>query len=73
MSALAANVASDDGSGNAFTQGVGYGIGLRQMLDRNMFWQAGYDLNRYNDVAFSTGTTTGVQEHVFSLGLGYKF
>ena len=43
------------------------------MLDSNMFWQMGYDLNLYNDVAFSTETTAGVQEHVFSLGVGYKF
>jgi len=73
VSALYANVASNDGSSNAAAQGVGYGIGLRQMLDRNVYWQAGYDLNRYQDVTFSTGTSSSVQENVFSLGVGYKF
>lgn len=73
VSALAANVSSDDDSDRVTTQGVGYGFGLRQVLGGNLFWQAAFDVNRYNDVTFSTGTTTGVLEHVFSLGLGFRF
>jgi hypothetical protein len=53
--------------------GVGYGIGLRQMLDKNMYWQVAYDLNKFNDVTFNTGTTSSIQENVFSIGVGYKF
>lgn len=48
--------------------GVGYGLGLRSMIDKNMYWQTGYDWNTYNEkngVKPSSG--------VFGLGLGYKF
>jgi outer membrane immunogenic protein len=73
LSSIYGAAASNDGSSTANVQGVGYGLGVRQMLDKNMYWQAGYDLNQFNDVSFSTGTTSSLKENVFSLGIGYKF
>ncbi|APW41824.1 outer membrane protein [Rhodoferax saidenbachensis] len=73
LSSIYGSAASNDGSSSADVQGVGYGIGVRQMLDKNMYWQAGYDLNQFKDVTFGTGTTSSLRENVFSLGVGYKF
>jgi len=73
LSSIYGSAASNDGSSTADAQGVGYGIGVRQMLDKNMYWQAGYDVNQFRDVTFATGTTSSLKENVFSLGIGYKF
>lgn len=73
LSSIYGAAASNDGSSTANVQGVGYGLGVRQMLDKNMYWQAGYDLNQFNDVSFSTGTTSSLKENVLSIGIGYKF
>ena len=54
-------------------QGVGYGLGVRKMVDKNVYWQVGYDQNQFNDVTYSSGTTASLKENVFSIGLGYKF
>lgn len=53
--------------------GMGYGFGLRGMIDKNMFYQLGYDINKYNDVEYAPGATTKGTSSVFSLGAGYKF
>mgnify|MGYP003529696840 FL=1 len=37
-----------------------------------MFYQLGYDINKYNDVDFGTGNVKA-SSSVFSLGVGYKF
>ena len=73
LSSIYGAAASNDGVNTANVQGVGYGLGVRKMLDKNMYWQAGYDLNQFNDVSFSTGTTTSLKENVLSFGIGYKF
>ena len=52
--------------------GVGYGFGLRGLIDKNMFYQLGYDINKYNDVDFGTGNVKA-SSSVFSLGVDYKF
>ena len=54
--------------------GVGYGLGLRTLVDKNVFLQLGYDWNKYNDVTNNAGTATlKSTSNVFSLGVGYKF
>jgi opacity protein-like surface antigen len=53
--------------------GTGYGFGLRGMVDKNMFYQLGYDMNKYNDVEYVPGTAVKGTSSVFSLGVGYKF
>ncbi|MDZ7937546.1 MAG: outer membrane beta-barrel protein [Rhodoferax sp.] len=73
LSSIYGNAASNDGVNSSNVQGVGYGIGVRQMINKNMYWQAGYDLNKFNDVTFSNGTTSSLQENVVSVGLGFKF
>ncbi len=73
LSSIYGSAAANDGSSTNDVQGVGYGIGVRQMLDKNMYWQAGYDLNQFRDVTFATGTTSSLKENVFSFGIGYKF
>lgn len=52
--------------------GVGYGLGLRSMIDKNIYIQAGYDINRYNEKTSGAGTFSG-NSNIFSLGAGYKF
>lgn len=48
--------------------GVGYGLGVRGMIDKNMFWQIGYDLNQYQEK-----NNAKAKSSVFALGVGYKF
>ena len=72
ISSLNAKLVGSTTSNNL--SGVGYGIGLRAMLDKNMYFQAGYDSNKYGDVTTSaTGATASTKSTVLSLGLGYKF
>lgn len=73
LSSIYGTAASTDGVATSNVQGVGYGIGVRKMLDKNLFVQAGYDLNKFNDITYSNGTTAALQENVYSIGIGYKF
>ena len=73
LSSIYGSAASNDGVNTSNVQGVGYGLGARKMLDKNMYLQVGYDLNKFNDVTFSNGTTSSLQENVVSFGVGYKF
>lgn len=52
--------------------GIGYGLGVRSMIDKNLYIQAGYDVNRYNEKTTSTNTFSG-NSNIFSLGAGFKF
>lgn len=72
VSALSATALSDDGVSTASVHGTGYGIGVRGLIDRNTYWQAGLDAHRFNDVTFNTNTVT-FKDNVFSVGVGYKF
>lgn len=73
VSSVMANASSNDGSSTNSVQGIGYGIGLRGLFYRNMYWLAGVDSYRFNDVTFNTGATSSLKGTVFSLGVGYKF
>jgi len=73
VSALSASVGSDDGSGTTPVQGVGYGVGLRSMLNQNTYWQVGVDSYRLNDANLSSGTTAALRGNVVSVGVGYNF
>ncbi len=73
VSSIYGSAASDDGQNTTNVQGVGYGIGARQMLDKHTYLQVGYDVNKFNDVTFATGTTSSLKDNVFSVGVGYKF
>lgn len=53
--------------------GIGYGLGVRGMVDKNMFWQVGYDLNQYAEKNSAVAGTYKAKSSVFSLGVGYKF
>lgn len=59
--------AESTGSSDSLT-GVGYGLGVRGMVDKNMFWQVGYDLNQYQEK-----NTAKAKSNIFSLGIGAKF
>lgn len=73
VSSLSATATSDNGSDTTSAQGISYGIGVRSMFSKNMYWQAGWDNYRFNDVTFNTGTTSSLKGNVLSLGVGYKF
>jgi len=53
--------------------GVGYGLGVRGLIDKSTFYQIEYDFNRYNDVEYVPGAALKGTSSVFSLGVGYKF
>jgi len=72
-SSISASATSSDGTSTSSLQGLGYGLGFRALIDKNMFWQAGYDAVRFNDVTFSNGTVATFKGNIFSLGFGYKF
>lgn len=73
ISSIYGTAASSDGSSTSDAQGVGYGLGVRKMLDKNLYLQAAYDLNQFRDVTFSNGNTASLKENVYSIGIGYKF
>lgn len=52
--------------------GIGYGLGVRSMIDKNIYIQAGYDINRYNEKT-TTGNPFSGSTNIFSLGAGFKF
>ena len=52
--------------------GLGYGIGARYFSSKNVFFQAEYMSNKYDDKKVGT-TTFKNQTGVFSIGIGYKF
>ncbi|MDT8993071.1 outer membrane beta-barrel protein [Curvibacter sp. APW13] len=65
---IASLSATVDSGTNTDVSGIGYGLGVRGMVDKNTFWQVGYDSNKYDEKNSSTLKST-----VFSLGIGYKF
>jgi opacity protein-like surface antigen len=73
VSSIYGSAASDDGQNSTNVQGVSYGIGVSQILDKHAYLQVGYDVNKFNDVTFAIGTTSSLKDNVFSVGVGYKF
>ncbi len=48
--------------------GLGYGLGIRGLVDKNMYWQVGYDSNQYFEKSGVKAKST-----TLSAGVGYKF
>lgn len=69
----ALNATLENGGSSENLSGVGYGLGLRGMVDKNMYWQVGYDLNQYGEKSDTVGGSYKLKSNVFSLGVGYKF
>lgn len=53
--------------------GMGYGVGLRTMFDKNMFFQIGYDTNKYEEKGNAAVLAAQSSSTVFNIGVGYKF
>lgn len=64
-------------AGGTVTQdisGVGYGVGLQTMLNKNLFVQAEYAQNNYAFKDFTAGVLSEEKKSsVVSIGIGYKF
>jgi outer membrane immunogenic protein len=74
ISALSGTAQNDTLARSYSLSGMGYGLGLRSMIDKNLFFQIGYDWNKYNDVTDSAVPVTFMPKStLFSLGMGYKF
>lgn len=76
VSALSATGVAEGAGGNSSTSlsGIGYGLGVRSMIDKSMFFLVGYDWNRYDEKTINGGAATfKPKADVFSLGFGYKF
>ena len=52
--------------------GSSYGVGVRGLIDKNLYYQVGYDMNQYNEKDV-TGGKIKPTASVFSFGVGYKF
>lgn len=72
-SSIAATGMSSNGSTSASMQGLGYGLGVRALIDKSWFWQAGYDSIKFNDVTFSNGTVAKFKSDILTVGVGYRF
>ena len=75
MSLLNADAVATIGSNSdsKSISGVGYGFGLRGMIDKKMFYQVGYDINKYNENDIGSGVIMKPSSTALSLGVGYKF
>ncbi|APW41542.1 outer membrane protein [Rhodoferax saidenbachensis] len=74
ISALGGTLQVDSAPSASYSlTGLGYGVGIKSMIDKNLFWQLVYDSNKYNDVTTTGGTTLSNKSTIFSLGVGYKF
>lgn len=53
--------------------GKGYGIGVRALITRNVYWHLAYARHQYNAFQASPLTTLEPSARIFSLGIGYRF
>jgi outer membrane immunogenic protein len=72
VSAVTGTLQDDTQATSNTINGVGYGIGVRSMIDKNIYWQAGYDSVKYNDVT-DGAVTVAPKGALYSVGIGYKF
>jgi outer membrane immunogenic protein len=63
---------ADFGSTSVDLSGVGYGIGARYLSGKNVYFQAEYMYNKYDDKKVNSVTFKN-QTGVLSMGVGYKF
>jgi len=54
-------------------KGVGLGLGMRTMIDKNWFAQAEFKQTKYDRKMSSSGTNVDVKTSVIAFGVGYKF
>ncbi len=75
LSFLNADMMADAGNGSSSKSvtGTGYGFGLRSLINKNLYFQIGYDVNKYADIDIGSGVTAKPSSTVFSGGIGYKF
>jgi opacity protein-like surface antigen len=70
-----ADIPYGTGYSTGTARGTGYGVGVRTLLNENLYLQAAYDINKYPtfwDSAIGT-QIFNMDTKVFSLGVGYKF
>lgn len=62
-------------TGKADATGIGYGIGFQKLLNKNVYLQAEFMQNKYDDQTIVTSLTTKAkaEARAFSFGVGYKF
>ena len=54
------------------TNGLGYGLGVRYMMNKSVFLQTSFDADQYNEI--QTGAVTQkMKSSSFTLGIGAKF
>ncbi len=63
---------ADFGSASVDLSGIGYGIGARFLTSKNVYFQAEYMYNKYDDKKVNSVTFKN-ETGVLSLGVGYKF
>jgi outer membrane immunogenic protein len=73
LTAVGSTTATGNEFGSESLTGLGYGIGVRSMIDKNIYIQAGYDSNRFNEKSSPSFGSFSGSSNVFSLGAGYKF
>lgn len=61
-----------DSSASIDISGTGYGIGVRYLNNKNVFFQVEYTSNKYDDKVYSNGRVKN-ETGTLALGVGYKF
>ena len=73
VAALSATLAQDSGPSVDYS-GAGIGLGARYFTNKNLFLQAEYMYNKYDEKDFGTaGNKVKDQNGVLSFGVGYRF
>ena len=73
VAALSATIATDSGTSVDYS-GAGIGLGARYFTTPNLFLQAEYMYNKYDEKDFKVaGTKVKDQNGVLSFGVGYRF
>lgn len=73
LTAVGTTAATGVELGTESVSGIGYGLGVRSMYNKNIYFQAGFDSNRTTEKTSNTLGTFSGSSNVFSLGAGYKF
>lgn len=53
--------------------GYGLGVGFRALMEKNLYLQAAYDFNKYDEKTTAVGASLKPNSNIFSIGVGYRF
>ena len=66
------SLTAEDGGGSHDFNGYGFGLGFQNNLNKNLYWQLGYDQVNFSSYD-PAGSSFKPKYSAFTLGLGYRF